>query len=78
MATINEMRVLSREGDVKTIWNPEVPQEVEAARQQFNRLVKNGQYLAYRVGEVGSMGEQIREFDPQAGSIILAPRLVGG
>lgn len=75
---VNEMKIMDpSKGDVKVIWNPDVPAEVESARAQFNTLRGKG-YLAYSVGARGRRGEQIREFNPDAESIILAPPLVGG
>ena len=75
---MGSMSVMDREaGDLKVIWDSERPEEVEAARAQFDQLRKKG-YLAYRVRGSGKRGEQIREFDADAQSIILAPALVGG
>ena len=74
----NSMRVMGQKGDTKTMWDPNNPAEVEAARDQFNKLVRDKQFLAFRVTGPGEKGEQIREFDPQAGSIIIAPPMAGG
>jgi hypothetical protein len=40
--------------------------------------LKEKRYLAYTVSEDGTKGEVIREFDPEAGAIIMAPQVVGG
>lgn len=64
-------------GDVKVIWDPENEDEVAAVQQQFDELRAKG-FLAYRVAERGRKGVQLREFDPNAESLILAPPLVGG
>lgn len=71
------LHVLDHTGDSRTIWNPENQDEVDAAKEMFNRLKRKG-YLAYKVDETGGKGEQIREFDPTAGRIIMSPQLVGG
>lgn len=72
------MAVLDRvHGDVKVIWDPERPEEVEAARAQFDQLRGKG-YMAYTVDARGRKGTQIREFDADAEKMILAPQLVGG
>lgn len=45
--------------------------------QEFSRLVARN-YAAYRIDPKTGDGEQIREFDPDASEILLAPPLVGG
>ncbi len=64
-------------GDTKTTWHPENAVEVEAARVQFDALIKKG-YTAYRVDTRGEKGEVMRSFDPDAKAMILAPALRGG
>lgn len=75
--TEHTLHVLDHTGDTRTLWNPENQAEVDAAKETFTRLKKKG-YLAYSVDESGERGEVIREFDPTAGRIIMAPQLVGG
>lgn len=65
-------------GDLKVVWDPGNKAEVKAAKDQFDALIKKGQHLAYKVDAKGGKGEQIREFDPKAEKIILAPALRGG
>lgn len=72
-----ELLVLDVSGDTKIIWDPDKPEEVENARETFNRLRKKG-YAAYSVNRKGDKGEVIREFDPEAEKLILAPATVGG
>lgn len=75
---MGEMAVMNpRAGDLKVIWDSDNDEEVEAAREQFNSLTGKG-YMAYSVTGRGRKGEQIREFDPDAEKIILAPALRGG
>jgi hypothetical protein len=75
---MGEMAIMDRvAGDLKVIWDPENENEISAAREQFDSLRKKG-YMAYTVGERGRKGTQIREFDPSAEKMILAPPLVGG
>jgi hypothetical protein len=69
---------MGREGDTKTIWDPDNPDEVEAAETQFETLVGEKKYLAFAVKRNGEKGEQIREFDPTLGKIILVPPMQGG
>ena len=67
------LQVLDHTGDTRTTWNPENQAEIDAAKATFNKLVKEKKYLAYKVTDDGNKGEQIREFDPTAGKIILSP-----
>lgn len=74
---MGEMRTLGREGDVKTVWDPENAEEVKAAKRTFDDLRKKG-FLAFAVKRNGDKGEQIREFDADAAKVILAPPMAGG
>lgn len=65
-------------GDTRVMWDPDNADEVEAARAAFDKLRGEKKFVAYKVAEPGDKGEVIREFDPQAGKIILAPPMVGG
>ena len=70
--------VMGPEGDTKTIWDPEKPDEVENARRTFDTLKKKG-YVAYRVqGKDGEKGEVMHEFDPKAARMIMALPMRGG
>lgn len=73
-----EIAVMGKEGDVKTIWDRSKPDEVENARETFNRMRKKG-YLAFRVTDkAGERGEQMNEFDPTAERMIMVPPMQGG
>lgn len=72
-----ELVVLDKTGDTKIIWDPTKPAEVDHARATFNELRKKG-YAAYSVNRKGDKGEVLREFDPEAEKMILAPPMVGG
>lgn len=73
------MSMLTGHGDVRKIWNAANADEVEDARRTWNHLVKEKKYMAFRVNpEDNTKGEQIREFDPQAGKLILVPPVAGG
>lgn len=74
---MSEMRVIDTTGDTKIIWDSGNKDETDAARETFNRLTKKG-YKAYMVKKDGEKGQVIREFDPDAEKIILAPQMVGG
>ncbi len=60
----------------KVVWDKNKPDEVEAARKQFESLVGKG-YMAFTIGKLGEE-KQIKEFDPEVGRIFFAPVLQGG
>ena len=69
---------MGKEGDIKVTWDHTSKDEVDAARAQFDSLKKKG-YIAYKVeGPKGEKGEVLKEFDPHASRIILAPPMRGG
>jgi hypothetical protein len=74
---VNELQVMDRTGDSKTIWDPDKADEVAAARETYNKLKAKG-YGAFRVDKKGEAGTRLDEFDPQAGAIIMIPRFAGG
>ncbi len=74
---------MGQSGDTKIEWNLDNADEIAIAREAFNLATRSPQmggkgYNAYRVGERGLRGEMIREFDPEAEKIILAPQMAGG
>lgn len=71
------LRVLGRAGDTEFKWDPATGEGIESARKVFEEKLRRG-YLAFIEGPNGEGSELVRSFEPQAGSIILAPRLVGG
>jgi len=74
----HELVTMDHTGDTKLLWDSDNKDEVDNAREAFNRLTKKG-YLAYAVkGKNGDKGEQVKSFDPEAERIILTPALVGG
>lgn len=64
-------------GDVKTVWNKDNPDEVAAAKTQFDNLKAKG-FLSFRTDRNGEKGELIREFDANAESIIMSPPMKAG
>ena len=66
-----------KEGDLKTIWDPDKPEEVEVARCTFEKMKKKGM-TGYRVKRDGSKAEVMNDFDPEAEAVIMAPALRGG
>lgn len=72
--------VMGRSGDTKTIWDPNNPDEVEVARMQFEKLVGDKRYSAFRVdsADPNKKGERLTTFDPAAGRTIFIPQMAGG
>jgi len=71
--------MLTGHGDVRKIWNSANADEVEDAKRTWEHLVKDKKYMAFRVNpDDNTKGEQIREFDPSAGKMILVPPVRGG
>lgn len=74
---MGEMAILGKEGDTKVIWDPENDDEVDAAEEQYDTLIEKG-FNAFAVKKGGKKGKAIKEFDPDAGKIIMVPKIVGG
>ncbi len=72
------MCVMDRTGDIKTIWDPAKPVEVESARAQYTDMTTVKGYLAYHSNADGSRGEAMPVFDPKPGKVIFCPPIVGG
>jgi len=75
---MGELRVMDKElGDLKVIWDPENPHEVEAAKETFIKL-KGKNYLAFDVAKLGRKGNEVKEFDPALEKLIMTPPLQRG
>lgn len=65
------------DGDTKHMWDPNNPDEVEAAKTMFETFKKKG-YAIFLVDKVGDQGDQVREFSANAGKYIFVPPMKGG
>lgn len=75
---MGEMSVMDRSGDSKHMWDPGNYKEVEVMRDLFKDLKKKG-YIAYQVDKKdGTKGAIMKDFDPEAGSVIMIPLVAGG
>ena len=74
---IHEMRTLGSSGDTKLLWDSEQDAEVDNARRTFNDLRGRG-FTAFAVKPGGGKGTQVRDFDPEAESLIMVPQIAGG
>ena len=70
---MSELRVMDETGDSRYPWTPE---DSEGARELFNKLKTRG-YLLYEVHGEGK-ATVIRDFDPEATTVVAVPRIVGG
>ena len=71
-AVEHELCVMTKEGDLKTIWDAENAEEVAAAKKQFDEMKKKG-FMAYTVKKAGGKGEIMHEFDPEADASSATP-----
>jgi hypothetical protein len=75
---LGEMAIMGKEGDTKIIWDKSKRVEVDNARANFDRLIKEG-YTAFSVaGDKGDKDKQIRTFDPDAERLIFVPPVQAG
>lgn len=72
-----EIAIMGPHGDLKVIWDADRPDEVKAAKKQFDELTEKG-YIAFSVKKDGEKNEKIHKFDAYAEKIILVPMLKGG
>ena len=80
---MSELTIMDATGDQRIMWDPHRPEEVKHAKEMFDKMTKPASqggsgYLAYSVSEDGSRDAIIREFDPAAEKVNLAPPLRGG
>lgn len=66
----------AREGDRTVEWDTEIDATLKQASAEFERMLGVG-YMASRVDAPGQ-AEQIREFDPEAKTIVMTRPLQGG
>lgn len=71
------MEVMDPTGHTEVNWDAENADEVEVARETFDRMTARG-YRAFRTDGKGGQGTRMGSFDPAAESIILVAHLQGG
>lgn len=71
------MKIMDTSGHTQLQWDPNVPNEVQAAKEAFATYVAKG-YSAFRVGSDGEKSTRMEKFDPSAEEMILVPQLKGG
>ena len=73
---MSELRILEKSGDMKISWNSRSDEEVAAAKETFDKRIKDG-WSAFR-DKFGSKGDKIKIFDADAERIVLVPPISGG
>lgn len=73
---MSELRILGRIGDTKMSWDRRNDLEVSAAKETFEKRIKEG-WSAFRE-KFGSKGDKIKIFDADAERIVLVPPISGG
>ena len=71
------MRIADRNGDTTVSWETTNQEQVAAAQQQFEALVKQG-FTAYAFKNAGEAGEVTKTFNPEVERILVMPQVVGG
>ena len=71
------LRKLDQSGDTKHEWDPNKPVEIEMAREVFRVYCSQG-FAAARMEPDGTTGEIIKDFEPDAATIVFVPPLKGG
>ena len=72
-----EFRILDKTGDTKSIFDKDVPVEVEAAKEQFKSLLAKG-FKAFTVGKDGKADKSVKKFKASDERYIFVPALAGG
>jgi hypothetical protein len=73
---MSELRILGKSGDTKISWNSKSEIEVAAAKEIFEKRIKDG-WSAFRE-KAGMKGDKIKIFDQEADRITLVPPISGG
>lgn len=71
------MEVLDPTGHLEFAWDKHDLESVRAVGDKFADMKKKG-FRAFKMNEDGSKGEQVDDFDPEAGRYLLSPPLRGG
>jgi len=75
---MGEIREINRKGDLKLSWDSDNEKEVAAAKEVFDKRVKEEGWAAFAEKRLGGKGDRIKTFDPNAERIVLVPQIAGG
>ena len=70
------LKILDHTGHTSVDWCTDLQETVDAANARFNEMLGQG-YTAFEM-DGPKTGTQVREFNPEANSIVMIPRMVGG
>jgi hypothetical protein len=70
------LKIMDRKGHTTLEWSTDLRDTVEAANRKFDEMVAQG-YTAFLMYDPTS-GEKMTEFNENAESIVMIPRMVGG
>lgn len=76
-ALVGEMSIMDRSGHKQLNWNLDRLEEVAAAKETFDALIKEG-YSAFASTTTAEPKHTIKEFDPTMKDVVMVPRTVGG
>ncbi len=74
---MGQLRILGPRGDTTVTWDPDLTDEVEEVRRQFDEIVAKG-YLVFELDPGTKEGRQVRTFDPQVRELRAFRPMVGG
>ena len=73
----HELAILDETGDTKIIWDPANRDEVDNAKETFDKFRKKG-YSIFSVKKNGDTDKRMDKFDPEIAMMIAVPPIVGG
>ncbi|WP_161603765.1 hypothetical protein [Noviherbaspirillum massiliense] len=74
---VGEMSIMDRSGHKQLTWNMDKLEEIAAAKETFDTLVKQG-YSAFGSKTKTEAKHTVKEFDPTMEEVVMVPRTVGG
>jgi len=74
---LGRMSIMDRSGHKELTWDSARLDEILAAKETFEQLVKNG-YTAFGSRQKADARRLVREFDPTLEELVIVPRTVGG
>lgn len=74
---VGKMSIMDITGHTELKWNMEKLDELDTAKEIFDRLVAQG-YTAFGSETSTEAKHAIKEFDPTMEEVVMVPRIVGG
>ncbi|HEX2530420.1 MAG TPA: hypothetical protein VHK70_03015 [Burkholderiaceae bacterium] len=76
-ARIGRMNIMDRSGHKELTWDTAKLDEILAAKETFDNLMKQG-YSAFGSPLKDGTKHLVREFDPAMEELVVVPKIVGG